>query len=252
MTAPGDWWTSFFPDFFGELQLDERPEQQTRAEVDALERELALVAPLRILDVPCGTGRHAIELARRGHRVTGVDFNPAVVDRARELAAEAGLTVDLRRGDMRELDFEAAFDRAICHWGSFGYFDDAGNADFLRRVARALAPGGAFFLDALVAESLYPKFRERDWSYWGDAPARRRLLEERRFDCAAGRVESTWTMIGDGKERSHAVSVRIYTYRELKGLFEAAGFTRLRARDDSGAEFRLGSARLWLVAEKPS
>jgi SAM-dependent methyltransferase len=174
------------------------------------------------------------------------------LDRARASAARARLEVDFRRGDMRELDFEAAFDRAICHWGSFGYFDDAANADFLRRVARALAPGGAFFLDTLVAESLYPKFREHDWSWWGEGPARRRLLEERRLDCATGRVESTWTLIGDGQEQSHAVSVRIYTYRELAGLFEAAGFTHLRARDDSGAEFRLGSARLWLVAEKSS
>lgn len=251
MTAHNDWWTSFFFDFFGEMQLDERPGEQTRSEVDALERELAMTAPLRVLDVPCGTGRHSLELARRGHRVTGVDFNHKVLERARNLAAGAGLDVDFRQGDMRELAFEAAFERAICHWGSFGYFDDAGNADFLRRVGRALAPGGAFFLDTLVAESLYPKFRERDWSCWGEGPARRRVLEERLFDCATGRVESTWTMIGDGEERSRAVSIRIYTYREIEGLLEAAGFNRFRALDDSGAPFRLGSARLWLIAEKP-
>ena len=101
----------------------------------------------------------------------------------------------------------------------------------------------------LVAESLYPKFRERDWSYWGEGPARRRVLEERRFDCAAGRVESTWTLIGNGDERSHTVHVRIYTYRELEGLLEAAGFNHFRALDDTGAPFKLGSARLWLVAD---
>jgi SAM-dependent methyltransferase len=250
MTPFDDWGPSFFFDLFGELQLDERPEEQTRSEVDVLERELAMTAPLRVLDVPCGTGRHSLELARRGHRVTGVDFNRAVLERARALAATAGLEVDFRQGDMRELDLDAEFERAICHWGSFGYFDDPGNADFLRRIGRALAPGGAFFLDTLVAESLYPKFRERDSSEWGDGPTRRRLIEERRFDCATGRVESTWTVIGDGEQRSRTVSIRIYTYREIAGMLEAAGFTRLRALDDSGAPFRLGSARLWLVAEK--
>jgi SAM-dependent methyltransferase len=248
--ASSDWWTSFFSDFFGELQLDAKSEEQTRAEVDALERELSLAAPQRILDVPCGAGRHSIELARRGHRVTGIDFNPAVVDRARTLAAAAGLAVDFRQGDMRELDFDAAFDRAICHWGSFGYFSDDVNADYLRRVARALAPGGRFFLDALVAESLYPKFRTRDWTHLGEG-GWDGLLEERRFDCATGRVESTWTLIGGGRDKSHAVSVRIYTYRELVGMLESAGFARFRALDDAGAPFELGSARLWLVAEKP-
>jgi cyclopropane fatty-acyl-phospholipid synthase-like methyltransferase len=250
MTPSDDWWTSFFVDLFGELQLTERPAEQTRSEVDALERELAMDAPLRVLDVPCGTGRHSIELARRGHRVTGIDFNRKVVERARELAASADLRVDFRQADMRELAFEAAFDRAICHWGSFGYFDDAGNADFLRRMGRALAPGGVFFLDTLVAESLYPKFRERDWSYSGEGPARRRVLEERRFDCATGRVESTWTVIGDDEQRSRDVSIRIYTYRELEALLRAAGFDRFRALDDAGAPFALGSARLWLVAGK--
>src|SRR5688572_27134537 len=128
MTTFDDWGTRFFFELFGELQLDERPPEQTQAEVDALERELAIHDPLRILDVPCGTGRHSLELARRGHRVTGVDFNPTVLGRARQLAEDAFLDVDFRECDMRQLAFDAAFDRAICHWGSFGYFDDAGNA----------------------------------------------------------------------------------------------------------------------------
>jgi SAM-dependent methyltransferase len=250
MTGSDDWWSSFFFDFFGELQIDGRPDENTRAEVDALERELELSAPARILDVPCGAGRHSLELARRGHCVTGIDFNPAVLEQARSLAADGGLDVDFREGDMRELDFDAAFERAICHWGSFGYFSDAENADFLRRVERALVPGGMFFLDALVAESLYPKFRERDWSWWGGDPGARRVLEERRFDITSGRVESTWTIVDGAKERSHAVSVRIYTYRELQSLLEDAGFDRFRPLDDAGCPFGLGSARLWLVAQK--
>src|SRR5262245_32901759 len=139
MTAPDDWWTPFFiggP--FAELQLVSRSGETTRSEVDALERALELGSGLSILDVPCGAGRHSLELARRGYRVTGVDFNAAVLESARADAAAEKLDVAFREQDMRTLDFDADFDRALCHWGSFGYFDDADNAEFLRRVARAL------------------------------------------------------------------------------------------------------------------
>ncbi|HEV8247148.1 MAG TPA: class I SAM-dependent methyltransferase, partial [Polyangiaceae bacterium] len=105
MAAQSDWYTSFFFDFFGELQLDHQAEEQTRAEVDALERELGLSEPRRILDVPCGAGRHSLELARRGHRVTGVDFNPKVLDAAKDAAERQRLTLDFRLGDMRALEF---------------------------------------------------------------------------------------------------------------------------------------------------
>src|SRR5262245_54265254 len=122
MSEREDWWTHFFVDFFYELQSGTDADEQTKAEVDALERLLNLGEPLRILDIPCGAGRHSVELARRGHQVTGIDFNPKVVELAKRAARSAELRVDFRQGDMRELPFVAQFERAICHWGSFGYF----------------------------------------------------------------------------------------------------------------------------------
>ncbi|HVJ21411.1 MAG TPA: methyltransferase domain-containing protein [Polyangiaceae bacterium] len=247
-----DWWTEFFQGpFLGvQLGLTFGDGRATRTEVDALAGALELAEGSRVLDVPCGTGRHSLELARRGHHVTGVDFNPAVLDTGRAEAAAEGLGVDFRRGDMRGLDFDGEFDAAICHWGSFGYFGDDENEGFVRGISRALRPAGKFFLDTHVAETLYPKVVKRDFQYHGEGEQRLRVLQERRIDHETGRVESTWIFQKGGREETHSISIRVYTYRELSVMFAAAGMRIVAATDGAGKPFEVGSNRLWLVTQK--
>src|SRR5262249_2049423 len=154
---------------------------------------------------------------------------------------------DLRQQDLRQLDDEGRFDVALCHWGSFGYFDDADNAEHLRRVCRALRPGGRFFLDSHVAETLFHRYRTQDWFWWGEGEKRTRVLEERRFDCDTGRMESIWTFQKSGAEQSLNVSVRVYTYRELRRMLEQAGFVSFAPDARAGAPLELGAQRLRLV-----
>lgn len=244
------WWSAFFRGPWEHLQLPGYPEERTRAEVDFMISALELQPGARVLDIPCGEGRHSIELARRGFRVIGLDFNPNAVAAAMKRAAEAGVEPFFLTGDMRDLDASEEYDAVVCFFTSFGYFSDDENLDFARRVARALRPGGRFLLELHIAESVYPIFREREWSWVSKEPPLR-VLEERRLDLDSGRLESTWTFIGEGETVSRSTSLRLYGYRELHSLLREAGFSRLQAFETGKREpFRFGSSRLSLVAIK--
>ena len=244
------WWSAFFRGPWEHLQLPGYPEERTRAEVEFMISALELQPGARVLDIPCGEGRHSVELARRGFRVTGSDFNPNAIAAAMKRAAEAGVEPFFLTGDMRELDASEEYDAVVCFFTSFGYFSDDENLDFARRVARALRPGGRFLLELHIAESVYPIFREREWSWVSKEPPLR-VLEERRLDLDSGRIESTWTFIGDHETVSRSTSLRLYSYRELQSLLRAAGFSRFQALETGKMEpFRLGSSRLSLVAAR--
>lgn len=244
------WWETFFRGPWQQVQLPGYPEDRTRAEASFIADALKLPDGAAVLDIPCGEGRHTIELARRGYATTGVDFNEAAISVARRRAAEARVDARFHVTDMREFASSEQYDAAVCFYGSFGYFDDEENLEFLRRVANALRPGGRFLLDGHVSESLFPKFRERDWSWMRQDPPIR-VLEERRLDLHTGRIESTWTFVTPDGVESHHISIRIYSYRELTGLLSQAGFVGFEATETGTTEpFRLGSSRLALVASK--
>ena len=111
-------------------------------------------AGAKVLDVPCGEGRMSLELAARGFRVSGIDIAQPLVDDANRKAASRGLHADFEQMDMRDIPWEGEFDALLCWWGSFGYFDDAGNLNFAKAAASALKPGGRLVLQSVPYERL--------------------------------------------------------------------------------------------------
>src|SRR5262245_41806156 len=95
-----EWWRTFFSVIGVDFWLAVPSAEQTRGEADFLERTLGLAPGARVLDVPCGGGRHAVELAARGSEVTGVDFAPEFLAAARSLAAERGARVNWEQREM--------------------------------------------------------------------------------------------------------------------------------------------------------
>ncbi|HPM43133.1 MAG TPA: class I SAM-dependent methyltransferase, partial [Candidatus Omnitrophota bacterium] len=106
------WYEALFENY--SRKYDNEPfVQGTTGECDFIEKEIARDKSLKIIDIGCGTGRHAIELAKRGYGVTGVDLSENQIKRAREKAREAGLAVDFQTQDARDLPFDGEFDLAI-------------------------------------------------------------------------------------------------------------------------------------------
>jgi SAM-dependent methyltransferase len=243
-----EWWQTFFTGLWEQAQLAMWSAEDNRAAADKVERALDLAAASKVLDVPCGDGRIAVELASEGHEVTGVDLNETFLGTAARKAEQRSVNVEWLRLDMRELAFDSDFDAAINFGGSFGYFDDEGNERTAAGIYRALRPGGRFLVDMPSPETIFPRFRDRFWSPAGDLL----VLTENRWDAETGRNEADWTIVGvDGKREHRHSSIRLYTVPELSALLTGVGFTHVQAFDaESLGPFQIGASRLIAVAAK--
>jgi SAM-dependent methyltransferase len=247
--TPHDWYLDFFKDSWLEAQaaLKGAPEL-TALEVDWLIERLGLQPGARVLDVPCGTGRHAVELASRGYTVLGVDVSPEVLAAAAERIAEAGVTsLELRQGDMRDLPRKAAFDGAFCWWGSFGYLGDEGDAAFFAAVAGSLKPGSRFALDVVPLEAYLSHHAKQSLTFSEGVL----VGEIRRYDHRTGRNEAEFHHVTDGRHAVRHASIRIYSCPELLKMLETAGFEDVEFHADlEGTPWQLGAGRCHLLATR--
>jgi SAM-dependent methyltransferase len=247
--ASDGWWRDFFSGLAVETWMRAATEREARSEIDFLLRVLGGRERLRILDVPCGHGRHAVGLAERGHNVTGVDLSTDFLDRARALASTRAAAVRWEHMDMCDIPWQEEFDAACCFGNSFGYMDDESNARYLAAVAGALRPGGIFLVEAgaSVAEVALVQFQERRWFEYGDLL----FLLRNQYDHEAGRIENEFTFVKEGVVERRTGSQRVYSYSELKAACQSAGFEKLDAFSSlTGEPFRLGSRRLLVVATR--
>jgi SAM-dependent methyltransferase len=250
MNAEKDWWQEFFSGLVVEMWLQAVPEEQTRLEVDFIRRMLDVPPPGKLLDAPCGGGRHTIQLAAAGYNMTGVDQSAELLTAAESAAGRHSAVVSWARMDVRDLPWRQEFDGAFCFGNSFGYTDDAGNEQFLDAIYRTLKPGARFVLDfSFVMEARLPRFQERSWARIGDIF----FLEDERYDPAQGCIITEYTLTRDGVTTTHRATQRTYTYRQIVEMLIRVGFMGIRGFGSLSEEpFQLGSGVLFLVASRPA
>ncbi|MCK9875528.1 class I SAM-dependent methyltransferase [Frankia sp. Ag45/Mut15] len=248
------WYENFFSYLPNEFWRRVATPELTEADVAFIEARLGLPAGARILDAPCGSGRHSLALAARGFRVTGVDLSAEALDHARRVAASAeatanGNVVTFVRGDMRELGGLGVFDAAVCLGNSFGYFDTAGTRAFARALAAAVRPGGGLVIDVgAVAESMLPGFTgESHTMTTGDIE----VEMSGSYDVARSRQTSRYRFVQGSRELRATALHHVRTSGHIGELLEEAGFTDLgRYGDSDGTPYTMGSARLLVTARR--
>jgi SAM-dependent methyltransferase len=219
VSAQSEWWETFFEGVAVDMWLQALPPEHSGREAELLARTLAVPSGAELLDVPCGGGRLSLALAQRGYRLTGVDWSREFLNHAR--SSDTLHRVTWERRDMRDLPWPARFDGAFCFGNSFGYLDDDGNAAFLRAVAAALKPGARFVLETpMVLENLLGHLQDRAWWKVGNI----HLLVVNTYDHTRQRLDIEYTFISNGRVDVRRGSHRAFSYRELVGLIEAAGF----------------------------
>jgi 2-polyprenyl-3-methyl-5-hydroxy-6-metoxy-1,4-benzoquinol methylase len=195
----------------------------TSGEVDFIEKEIGFKKSAAILDIGCGTGRHSIELARRGYAVTGIDLSESMLAKARENASAAGVAVTFLKQDAREFSFERPFDLAImlCE-GAFPLMEtDEMNFMILRNAFQALKPGGKFIFTTL--NGLFPLYHSvKDFIMQS---AQKGTQTESNFDLMTFRDNSIFKTIDDsGRELELTCNERYYVPSEITWLLTSLGF----------------------------
>ncbi|MEX2570654.1 MAG: class I SAM-dependent methyltransferase [Gemmatimonadota bacterium] len=218
-----EWWTEYFDEVFLRIYRPLLDSKRTEAEIDAALHVLQLLPTASVLDVACGWGRHALELASRGFAVTGYDQSAYLLEQAEQCASDGGVEVRWRRGDMRALPFHAEFDAALSLFSSLGYFgDDHEDETVLSGIRSAVKTGGSLLLETMHRDLVAREFAERDW--W-ETPDGDTVRVDREFDAIAGvsRERLHWRA-ADGAEGEKFHAIRIRSASEWKRLLEGAGW----------------------------
>jgi SAM-dependent methyltransferase len=243
--VPTNWHETFFTgpaNRFWETMIS--PEA-TKAEVDFI---LRAGVSGDVIDVACGAGRHALALARLGHRVTGVDSSVEAIARASSAAASESLPVSFLVSDMRRFRVDDAADGVTCMGNSIAYFDAEGAREFFRNLAANLRPGGRVVLDTgSCAESVLPNLREERRFEFENGSYRARLV----YDPKASLLKTS-AELRLGEEVHHLLYAHyIVTVGELVARLVAAGVETISLHSDTeGADYVVGSRRLLLVGQK--
>jgi SAM-dependent methyltransferase len=240
-----EFWELFAPFMFDPGRLAAAP-----PEVEQLLGLLGLRPGADVLDLCCGPGRHAVELARRGFHVTGVDTTASHLELARDKAYQEGLSIEFVQQDMRVFCRPDSFDAILNLFTSFGFFEDPDeNRQVLCNAYRSLKAGGALLIDVKGKEVLARVWQARNW-YEHEGVL---FLAEHHVRKDWSWMENRWILLRGGERCEFTVSHWIYSAAELSGLLRECGFAAVDVYGGfDGSPYDEKASRLVVVGHKQS
>jgi len=213
---------------YGEKYDNECFTQGTLGECDFIENEISFNKEVQILDVGCGTGRHSIELTKRGYSVTGIDLSDTQLERAKEKAKKANLDINFIKQDARNLLFENEFDIAImlCEGGFPLMETDEMNFEILKGVSKSIKEKGKFIFTTL--NGLFPLYHSVEEFCATSSEEGNATYRSNTFDLMTFRDHNTTEFEDDlGNKKTLDCNERYYVPSEITWLLKSLGFTKI-------------------------
>lgn len=221
------WYESLFENY-GVKYDNEIFTQGTLGECDFIESEIKSDKSLKILDVGCGTGRHTIELSRRGYNVTGIDLSESQLARAKEKAENNNLIIDFQKQDARNLTFTNEFDVAImlCEGGFPLMETDEMNFEILKSVTKSLKEHGKFILTTL--NGLFPLYHSVKEFFASTTEDGNAAYRNNTFNLMTFRDHNTTEFEDDfGNKKTLECNERYYVPSEIVWLLKSLGYIKI-------------------------
>jgi len=221
------WYEELFENY-GQKYDNENFTQGTIGECDFIEQEISFNKSVKILDVGCGTGRHSIELSKRGYQVTGIDLSDSQLVRAREKAEKQGQNIDFLKHDARNLPFENEFDLVImlCE-GAFPLMEtDEMNYEILKNAAKSLKGHGKIIFTTL--NGLFPLYHSVEEFCASTSEEGNATYRSNTFDLMTFRDHNiTEVEDDDGNKKELECNERYYVPSEISWLLKTLGYTKM-------------------------
>lgn len=226
MVSP-NWWKTAFDDKYLKTYVDYSTSEATKNEVEFLLQQLSLPKKAHILDLACGTGRHALMLAQKKYQLTAFDFSPTLLKVLAKNVRSSKVDIQIIRGDMRKLPFVNKFDAVINMFTAFGYFSDEDNAQVIKNVSKSLKKGGKFVLD------YSNPYRTTSFIVWREPGQDAKkpisklhklsngieITTEHFLDPMTARWFMHRTWVEKGRKKTYKTAVRLYSIPEIINLF---------------------------------
>lgn len=247
-TIKNEWYTDFFSGLNCEMWERAVSAEWTTNEVDFLLTTMQIKPGNTLLDIPCGSGRHAIELAKRGVQVTGIDISIEFLQTLKKRADENNVSVTIIQGDILTTEIGHSFDGAYCLGNSFGYVDYEGMDRFVKKVASVLKTGARFVINSgLVAESILTHFPKAGQYILGDLT----MDINNSYVIGESYMATELTYTKADHSETHFFKHYVYTLSEIKRLLAKHGLRTIAVYNSTEmGDYQLGDQQIYLVAEK--